>query len=179
MSEGRIQKQTAVTRLIEQLGNVRCMVLADFTGISVEEMGVLRRSMRAAGVTFRVVKNTIAKRAFGDLDISDGEAGLLSLLQGPTAIAWADDEVTPVKVIQGFSKSHDGKLVIKGGLVSGRHLDADQTAALGSLPGRDELLARLVGSLNAPLYGFVSVASNLIRGFQNALRALSEKRDSE
>lgn len=174
MSEGRARKEAAVADLVKNLEDVRCMILTDFTGIDVQEMGVLRRSMSDAGVSFRVVKNTVARRAFAKLGIDEKEAAFLDLLVGPTAIAYAEDEVSPVKVIRNFSKDHDGRPLIKGGLVAGRHFDAEQVAALGELPGRDELLARVVGSLNSPLYGFVSVAANIIRGLLNVLTAMAE-----
>ena len=181
MSEGRIRKEAAVADLVERLSDMRCMVLTDFTGIGVGEMCDLRRSMRDAGVTFRVVKNTIAKRAFDRMGIGSSEdsAGFMGLLEGPTAIACSEDEVSPVRVIRDFSRRHDGRPVIKGGLVAGRHLDAALTTALGDLPGREQLLARVVGSLNGPLSGFVSAASNIIRGFQNIVRTLSERDEKD
>ena len=181
MSVGRARKEAAVADLVEKLEDVRCMVLTDFTGIDVQEMSVLRRSMREAGVVFRVIKNTIARRAISEMGVIavEEQSVFLDLFEGPTAIAWSDDEVSPVRVIKDFSRVHDGRPVIKGGLVAGRHFDAAQVAALGDLPGREELLARTVGSISAPLHGFVSVAANIIRGLQNVLRSLAEKQDGE
>lgn len=175
MSEGRTRKKAAVSDLVKRLENTRCIILTDFTGISVEEMTYLRSEMRSAGVTFRVVKNTIARRALDKSRITEDQE-FIDLFKGPTAVAYSDSEVMPVKVLKKFSKKHKGRPVIKGGLVSGRYLDVDQTSALGDLPGREEMLSIVLGTMMAPLQGFATATGGIIRNFMNVLNALIDNK---
>lgn len=177
MSISRNQKEVVVSDLncgIEEAGAV---VLADFTGINVEQMTELRKNMRAAGVTFTVVKNTLLRRALKEIGV-DPEEGIFGLLNGPTAIAYCADEVTPAKLLKDFSSANKGIPVLKGGFVSGRTFTSEQVSELAGLPAREELLARIMGSMNAPLQGFVMVTSGVIRKFLYAVNAVSESKDN-
>lgn len=177
MSITRNQKETVVSHLNDGIEEAGAVVLADFTGINVEQMTELRRQMREAGVTFTVVKNTLLKRALEDIGV-DGEEGIFALLNGPTAIAYAADEVTPAKILRDFSKENKGIPVLKGGFVSGRTFSVEEVTSLADMPSREELLSKILGSANAPIQGFVMVTSGVIRKFLYAVNAIGESKEN-
>jgi large subunit ribosomal protein L10 len=176
MSVTRKQKEVVVSDLNSGIEKAGAVVLADFTGINVENMTELRKQMREAGVTFSVVKNTLLKRALGEVGI-DSEEGIFSILNGPTAIAYCEDEITPSRILKNFGKEHNGIPVMKGGFISGRTFNVEEVTSLADTPPREVLLARLLGSMNAPLQGFVVVTSGIIRKFLYAVNAISESKE--
>ncbi len=178
MSIARTRKEKVRADLAKELANSRCVVLADFTGIDVAGMTRLRREMRSAGVGFKVVKNTVLRRVFADVDVP-GDAAVTGLAEGPTAVAWAADEILPVRALKRFASTNDGRPGIKGGYVSGQSLSASEMTSLADMPGRDELVAKIMGSMNAPLQGFVNVTGAVLRGFLNAVNGLREKREQQ
>ena len=177
MSITRNQKEVVISDLNEGIDeSAGSVVLADFTGINVESMTELRKEMREAGVSFHVVKNTLLRRALLDIGIPEDQ-DIFGILNGPTAIAYAEDEVLPAKMIKAFSKAHKGLLVTKGGFVSGRSYSADEVLNLADMPSKEELLSRVVGSMNSPIQGFVMVTSGVIRKFLYAVNAISESKE--
>jgi len=176
MSVTRKQKEVVVSDLNSGIEAAGAVVLADFTGINVEDMTELRRQMREAGVTFAVVKNTLLKRALGEIGI-DSEEGIFGFLNGPTAIAYCADEISPSRILKNFGKEHGGVPVMKGGFVSGRTFSVAEVTSLADIPGREVLIARLLGSMNAPLQGFVTVTGGVIRKFLYAVSAISESKE--
>lgn len=177
MSISRNQKETVVSHLNNGIEEAGAVVLADFTGINVEQMTELRRQMREAGVVFTVVKNTLLKRALEEIGV-ESEQGIFGLLNGPTAIAYSKDEVTPAKILKDFSKGNKGIPVMKGGFVSGRSFGMEEVMNLADMPSREELLARVMGSMNSPLQGFVMVTSGVLRKFLYAVNAISESKEN-
>jgi large subunit ribosomal protein L10 len=176
MSVARERKETIVASLVKDLSESRSVVLADFTGINVEEITELRREFREAGVTFTIVKNTLLKRIFEQTDVS-GDEPVYALMQGPTALAYAPDEVLPVRIMKKFAGEHDGRPSIKGGFVSGTSYSREQMLDLAEMPGRDELLARVIGSLNSPIQNFVSVSGAIVRKLVFAVAALQKSKE--
>jgi large subunit ribosomal protein L10 len=178
MSIGRTRKEKFLAELSEKLGPSGSIVLTDFTGIDVAGMTRLRNELRKSGIGFRVVKNTVLKRALTDISVAD-DAGVRTLAQGPTAVAWAADEILPVRVLKKFAKENDGRPSIKGGLVSGQSLSSAQMLDLAELPGREVLIARIMGSMNSPLQGFVNVTGAVLRSFLFAVKALQDQREQQ
>lgn len=178
MSVARTRKEKVRADLARELACSRCVVLADFTGIDVAGMTRLRREMKSAGVGFRVVKNTVLRRAFVEANVPP-DAAVTGLAEGPTAVAWAVDEILPVRALKKFASSNEGRPGIKGGYVSGQSMSASEMMSLADLPGREELVARIMGSMNAPLQGFVNVTGAVLRGFLNAVNGLREKREQQ
>lgn len=176
MSITRKDKEVVVSDLNGGIGDSGSVILADFTGINVEAMTELRIQMREAGIVFTVVKNTLLKRAFEEVGIKP-EEDIFGILNGPTAIAYSEDEVAPARIIKAFSKAHKGLLVAKGGFVSGKSFSADEVISLADMPSKEELLARVVRSMNSPLQGFVMVTSGVIRKFLYAVNAISESKE--
>lgn len=166
------EKTATVDRLARKMAQAEAIFLADFHGIDVASVTRLRRSLRGAGIEYEVVKNRLAKRAATDAGIE----GLEPYLEGPTAMAFAqDDPVAPAKILQEFIDG-GGSLTIKTGLVDGQVLTAEAVAQLARLPSREELIGQVVGSVQAPLYGLSAVLNGLLRGLVAALSAIADQR---
>lgn len=169
----RPEKVAAVEALAEKLKNAKSVFLTDFTGLNVEEMNRLRKSCRGAMVEYKVVKNTLARLSAK----SAGYEDLLPYLEGPTAFAFGlEDPSAPAKVITDFAKTLD-KPKIKACIFEGVLIGTDRIEEIINLPTRDELLAKLLGNLNAPLFGLASVLSGLLRNFVYALQAVKDKKE--
>jgi len=141
----REQKREFVAGLARVFAETSMVVVTRNQGLTVAEATDLRRRMRAAGATYRVAKNRLATRALEGTKF----AGLQSLLKGPTALAWATDPVAVAKAAVDYSKAND-KLVVVGGALGERALDANGVRALAELPPLDQLRASLVGLIAAP-----------------------------
>ena len=151
------KKKEEVEKLSGKLANAKAFVLADYRGLTVEQDTKMRKAMREAGVDYRVYKNSIIRFAIKGTQYDELEKHL----EGPTAIAISDtDPVAPSKLIAQFAKDYE-KLEIKAGMVEGKILDIDGVKELAQTPSREELLARLIGSLQSSLYG-LAIALNAI-----------------
>src|SRR5207245_3902129 len=151
------------------------LYLADFTGLNVAKATALRRKLRAAGVEYVVVKNTLAKRAFDAAAVPD----LAGHLAGPTALVLAgSDPVGAAKVLTDFAKEFE-KPRVKVGLVEGKPITQAQVKSLAALPSKTQLLAQLGGALQAPMAGFLGVLNGLLYSMVGALEALKTKRAGE
>lgn len=176
MALTREKKESIVEDLSERFSTASTFVFADFKGMDVQEMNVLRRRMQEEGVRFTVVKNTLLKRIMDNVGLTEDEPCIRDL-EGQTGIAYASDEVMPAKVIERFAKEHDGRPSVKAGYVAGRSLDAESIKRLAELPAREELLSKMVGSLQSPVRGFVAVGAGLIRKFIYAVDAIRRSRE--
>jgi len=146
-------KQDAVDVVTGKLQNSISTVVADYRGLNVAQVTELRKQLREAGVDFQVLKNTLLRRATAAAELTE----LDSVLTGPTAIAFsATDAVVAAKILNDFAKKNDA-LKLKGGVVEGRVIDADQLKALAELPSRDGLLSMLLSVLQAPMRNFALV----------------------
>ena len=137
------QKEAEIKELAEQFKSDKLILLVDYRGITVEDATKLRAELRESNSEYRVIKNNIIKRA---LDLN-GESGLDDLLEGPTAlITNNEDYLAPAKAIYNFTKDHDF-YKIKGGIIEGKVMTAEEIITLAKLPSRQELLAQLAGAL--------------------------------
>ncbi|HLS88337.1 MAG TPA: 50S ribosomal protein L10 [Sphingobacteriaceae bacterium] len=174
MSATREQKAAVVAELQEKFSKVQGAVLADFRGMNVAQANQLRRRMREAGVEFKVVKNTLARRAAKEAGLDELEEHLV----GPTAVAFGyDDPVTAAKALQSYIKEF-GLLSVKAGVLEGRVISADEVKTLADLPGRDELLAKVAGGFTAPLAGFAGALSGVLRGLVNVLDGVRKQKEA-
>lgn len=172
MIRTKAQKQDVVTGLVAKLRRAPTVYVTDFTGLNVARMTELRRRLRAAGVEYVVVKNTLARRALLEAQVT----GLEPHLAGATALVLGGaDPMAAAKVLTDFAKEHQ-KPAIKGALVEGRMVTSDQVKQLAALPSRLELLAQLGGALQAPMAGFVGAMNGLLYMMMGALEALRTKR---
>ncbi len=174
MNRTKAQKQEMVTALAEQVAKSPTIYVTDFTGLNVAHITDLRRRLRAVGVEYVVVKNTLAKRALTASQRQ--ESGLEQHLAGPTALVLAGaDPVSAAKVLADFAKEFE-KPAIKIGLVEGKPVTSAQVKSLAALPSKHQLLAQLGGALQAPMAGFLGVLNGLLYSMVGALEALKEQR---
>ena len=174
MSEERLAKEQVLSEIVEKLGKAQSVVLIDYRGLNVAEVTELRNQCRAAGVEYRVFKNTLVTKAAQQLNIE----GLDPYLNGPSAFAFSEtDAVAPAKIMSDFLKKAK-KGQIKAGIVDGAVIDAAGVATLSELPPKEVLVAKLLGTLNAPIANFVGVLSALPRGLVVALNAIKEKKEA-
>ena len=179
MNENMSKKQAVVAELKEQLTSAKGVVLTGYKGLTVAQDTALRREFREAGVTYHVVKNTMLRLAAQEAGIE----GLDEHLEGTTAFAFsAEDAVAPAKVIGGFIKKNKlddaGVLMIKVGMVEGQVIDAKDVNALATLPSREELIAKMLGSMNAPISNTVNVLQGVIRNAVYVLDAVRAQKES-
>jgi large subunit ribosomal protein L10 len=172
MKATKAQKQDAVATLAGRLARSPTVYLADFTGLNVAKATELRRRLRAAGVEYVVVKNTLARRAVESTPAST----LAGHLTGPTAMVLAGhDPVSAAKVLAEFAREHE-RPAIKVGMVEGKTLSADQVKRLATLPSKPELLAQVGGAFQAPMAGFLGAMHGLLEMMVGALEALRTSR---
>ena len=179
MNENMSKKQAVVAELKEQLTSAKGVVLTGYKGLTVAQDTALRREFREAGVTYHVVKNTMLRLAAQEAGIE----GLDEHLEGTTAFAFsAEDAVAPAKVIGGFIKKNKlddaGVLMIKVGMGEGQVIDAKEVNALATLPSREELIAKMLGSMNAPISKTVNVLQGVIRKAVYVLDAVRAQKES-
>ncbi len=175
MTEPRPDKVAEVEALEERLRNSTIVILTDYRGLTVGEIGTLRGKLRGASFEYRVAKNTLLSLAAAKV----GVKGLDPHLSGPTAVVFGkDDPGIPARLLQDFIRQFR-KLEIKGGVVDGHALDAAGVQALATLPSKPELLARVVGAVQGPLFSLVMVLNAAPRGLVTALDAIRKKREAE
>ena len=168
----REKKGEIIAQLTERLSQSPNIYLTDFTGVSVKSITGFSRALRAAGVEYTVVKNTLALRALETASVS----GLDEVLIGPTAFVFAgEDPVPAAKVLAEFSKQHE-RFTVKAGLVDGRTVGAAEVKRLASLPPRDQLMGQVAGLMQAPLQNFVVVLEGFLYQMVGVLDALREQR---
>jgi large subunit ribosomal protein L10 len=166
------EKEVELTKFRETIKGAKSVVVSHASGMTVSEVTELRKLLRDANVTHTVVKNTLGRIAAREVQME----GLAKLMEGPTVISISKtDSIAPSKVLSGFAKTHE-KLVILGGVVDGKDVSAKDIAEIASLPSREELLAKMLGSLNSPITGFLRVLNGPVSGFVRALNAIAVKK---
>ena len=150
-------KQPIVEEISAKVNGAQSVVVVDYRGLTVEQDTELRKQLREAGVTYKVYKNSFMTRAFKGTEFE----GLAPYLEGPSAIAISTEDATaPARVLAEFAKKAD-KLEIKGGVVEGNVYDAKGMAAIASIPSREVLISRLLGSLQSPMANFARVINQI------------------
>ncbi len=170
MDNPRPEKVAVVNEVRERFNDSDAAILTEYRGLTVTEIGQLRRNLRPAGGEYKVYKNTLVRFAARDLGLD-----IESMLEGPTAIAFVKgDAVTVAKALRDFARTNP-KLVVKGGLLGEKVLDAKDTAALADVAPREVLLARLAGGIAAPMQQFAGLLQALPRNLAYGLKALIEQ----
>jgi large subunit ribosomal protein L10 len=168
----RTEKEQIVQELAQRLMTTQATFIADYRGINVDQATRLRRELTQAGVEYRVVKNKLLKLAAQG---TPSEA-LQPYCAGPTAIALSgDDPVAPAKILSQFAKEIDA-FELKAATLSGKLLSVADISALASLPSREELLAKALSSMNAPLTNFVGTMAAIPRSFVQVLNAIAQSK---
>lgn len=157
-------KKQTVSEIASKLRDSKSTVVVDYRGLNVSEVTELRKQLREAGIDYKVYKNTLARRATAEVELTELDEFLL----GPTAIAFSnEDVVAPAKIINDFAKKHDA-LEIKAGVIEGKVATVEEVKALAELPSREGLLSMLLSVLQAP-----------IRNFALATKAVAEQKEEQ
>ena len=156
----------------EKIQDAKSVVFVKFNGLTVAEDTELRREFRKNNVEYKVLKNTLIRRAFNDLGITDFDEDL----NGPTSVAFGSDETGASKVIVEAAKKYQDKVSVKSAYVDGGKVDVKGVQALATMPSKEQLIAKMLGSMQAPIANFVGVLSAMPRSLVIALNAIAEQK---
>ena len=170
MSLNLEEKKAVVAEVAAQVAAAQTVVVAEYRGVTVENMTKLRAEARKQGVYLRVLKNTLVRRALADTPF----AGISDQLVGPLAYGMSADPVAAAKVMHEFSKTND-KFVVKAGSMPNFVMSAKDVGNLASMPSRDELLSKLLGTMQAPIAQFVRTLNEVPTKFVRGLAAVRDK----
>ena len=164
-------KKAVVAEVSAHVAKAQAIVVAEYRGLEVENMTQLRREARKSGVYLRVLKNTLARRAVTGTPFEK----LSEQMTGPLIYGISADPVASAKVLDTFSKTND-KLVIRGGAMANAVISAKEVKALASMPSRDELIAKLLGTMQAPIATFARTLNEVPSRFVRTLAAVRDKK---
>jgi large subunit ribosomal protein L10 len=169
----RSEKEQIVAEVKDMIQRAKGMYFADFTGITVEQVTELRREFRKSNVDYRVVKNTLARKA---LESTAAYDNVVLKLVGHTAIAFGyDDPIAPAKIIKKFRDKHK-KLAVKVCVIENQVFEGTQLEQIAQLPSRPELIAGILGSIQSPISGVVGVISAVMRDLVSVIDAIEKKK---
>lgn len=166
------KNQTEVQNLTDRFKAMKGMIMTEYHGLSVGEISALRTELRKCGCEYLVVKNTLGKIALKEVGLEK----VNEYFEGPTAVVVeASDPVAPAKVVSEFAKKYE-KFVVKAGLLDGKILGIAEIQSLASLPSKEVLIAKMLGSMKAPISGFVNVLHGTTRNLVCVLSAIKEQK---
>ena len=174
MSLNLEQKQAVVAEVSAELAKAQAVILAEYRSVPVKDMTELRRKARGSGVYLRVLKNTLARRAVADTPFK----GLTEKMVGPLAYGISSDPVAVAKVLQEFAKDHE-KFVIRAGAMHNMVMSARDVADLAKMPSRLELLATLLGTMQAPIAKFVRTLNEVPGKFVRTVAAVRDQKEKQ
>ena len=174
MSLNLEQKQAVVAEVSAELAKAQAVILAEYRSVPVKDMTELRRKARGSGVYLRVLKNTLARRAVAETPFK----GLTEKMVGPLAYGISSDPVAVAKVLQEFAKDHE-KFVIRAGAMHNVVMSARDVADLAKMPSRQELLARLLGTMQAPIAKFVRTLNEVPGKFVRTVAAVRDQKEKQ
>ena len=174
MAKTRQQKETAVKDLTDKMTKAKAMVFVNFDGLKVKEVEELRKNFRTENIDYLVAKKTLMKIAFKDAGVEGVDEKTFAKEVG-TVIGY-DDEVAPARVVEKFAKEHEALKSI-GGILEGKFVTREKVVELSKLPSKEQLLARVVGSIKAPISGFVNVLAGNLRGLVQVLDAIKNTKN--
>ena len=170
MAKTKQQKEESLNLLTENIKTAKSAVFANFQGLKVVESEELRAKCRENNVSYTATKKTLIGRALADAGY---DVDAKAFEGGVAAVLGRDDEVVPAQIIANFAKGHE-VVEIFGGILEGKFIDAAKVNELSKLPSKQQLLGQLVGTLNAPVSGFVNVLAGNLRGLANVLNGIKE-----
>ena len=174
MSLNLEQKQAVVAEVSAQVAQAQAIVLAEYRSLPVGDMTELRKKARESGVYFRVLKNTLARRAVAETPFK----GLADQMVGPLAYGISSDPVAAAKLLHEFSKGNE-RLVIKGGAMPNVLMSANEVAVLAKMPSRQELLSTLLGTMQAPIAKFVRTLNEVPTKFVRGVAAVRDQKEKQ
>jgi large subunit ribosomal protein L10 len=168
-------KQATVAQLKDDLSNAKATIVADYRGLTVSDISAVRRALRGEGITYRVVKNRLAKIAAQEV----GTGELNELLTGPTALAMGSgDEVLLAKTFLDAIRPYR-TVAVRGAVLNGKRIDGDAVTRLAALPTRDVLLGQLAGGIVSPLSTMASLLAAPLRNLGYALQQLADQKGQQ
>lgn len=172
MAKTRQQKEAIIQSYLEKMQKAKSVVFINFKGLKVKDACQLRKKSRDAGAEYMVAKKTLMKRAFHNAEITVDP----SYFHGDVGTLFGyKDEMTAPKIVKEFSKDHEA-MVFLGGILERVFIDKEKVLELSKLPSQKELLARLAGSINSPLSGFMNVLVGNLRGLAQVLKVIGENK---
>ena len=172
MSANFEAKKAVVEEIVSKIKAAKSVVFVDYNKLTVAEVSELRNKCREAGCEYKVYKNTLVRKAFNDLGFNQFDEAL----NGPTAVAFSADEITAAKLMTKAAKDYDGKIVLKCAFSDNAYVDKKCVEALATMPSKEELIAKMLGSMQAPLSNFAGVLGNLVSGIVRVLARVAESK---
>lgn len=173
MSLNRQEKAVVIEEVSAEVAKAQSVIIAEYRGLDVASITVLRKTARESGVYLRVLKNTLVRRAVAGTPFE----GISNQLTGPLIYGISADPVSAAKVLSGFAKDND-KLVIKGGALPNSLLNQEGVKALATMPSREELLSKLMGTMQAPITQFVRTLNEVPTKFVRGLAAVRDQKEA-
>jgi len=174
MPKTKQQKEVAVKDLTEKIKKAKSMVFVNFDGLKVKEIEQIRKKCRAESIDYLVAKKTLMKKAFKDAGLEQIDPKSFEK-ETATVISY-EDEVAPARIVQSFTKEHEA-LKAFGGVLEGKFVEKNKIIELSKLPSKNELLAKVVGSIKAPVSGFVNVLAGNLRNLVYVLNAIKDSKN--
>ncbi len=176
MAKSKEQKKQIVESLINKIEKSKSVVFAKFSGLQVKENEELRKELKKENSEYYVAKKTLLDLAFRKFEVENLN---VKSLEGQLATIFGyKDEVVPAKIVDKFAKNKEGKIEFLGGVLENKFISAEEVKNLAKLPSKLELYAKIVGSLNAPINGFVNVLAGNLRSLVYVLKAIEEKKQT-
>ncbi|QGU00767.1 LSU ribosomal protein L10p (P0) [Candidatus Syntrophocurvum alkaliphilum] len=168
------EKQKLVKEIEQKIKDSKLVVFTDFRGLNVDEVSELRNKLRVPGVEYKVLKNTMVRFALQN----NGQEDIAEKIVGPNAILFSEeDPVGPAKTLFEFAKTHKN-LEVKLGILEGQMVEANKVKELADLPSREVLVAQVLGTMQAPITGFVNVLNANITGLVRALDQIKDQKEA-
>jgi large subunit ribosomal protein L10 len=173
VSLNRKEKAVVIEEVAAEVAKAQSIIIAEYRGLDVGSVTVLRKTARESGVYLRVLKNTLVRRAVAETPFAE----ITAQLTGPLIYGISTDPVSAAKVLAGFAKTND-KLVLKGGALPNNVLNQDGVKALATMPSREELLSKLLGTMQAPVTQFVRTLNEVPTKFVRGLAAVRDQKET-
>ena len=168
-------KNEKIQEISDRVAKAKVAIVTDYRGLTVAEITDLRRQLQKEGADYTVVKNTLTKRAIKDTPYD----GLEKLLEGPSAVVFGfEDQVAPAKVLTQFIKKAK-KVELRGGILDGKILSPDEVRQLSELPSKEELYAKMLGSINSPATGIVNTVNGVMRALVIAMDGVRKQKEAQ
>ena len=174
MSANFEAKKVLVSEILEKIKASKSVVLVDYNKLTVAEVSELRSKCKKAGCEYKVYKNTLVRKALNELGFTQFDNDL----NGPTAVTFGSDETAAAKVMVAAAKDYEGKITLKSAFVDNAYYDKNGIKALATMPSREELVAKMLGSINAPATNIVGVMNNVISGLVRVLDGIAKQKQA-
>lgn len=172
MSANFEAKKVVVEEIVNKIKASKSVVFVDYNKLTVAEVSEIRSKCKKANCEYKVYKNTLVRKALNEMGFNQFDADL----NGPTAVAFGEDETCAAKAMVEAAKAYDQKIVLKSAFVDNQYVDKSGVNALATMPSKEELVAKMLGSMQAPIANFAGVLSNLMGGIVRVLNGIAQSK---